>query len=314
MLFLHRFRDADGEAVYKDRIVQMCQKNESGFEVSFKHLREQEPTVAFFLPEAPLQVFPILDEAATRYTLKMYPLYGRIAPQISVRIADTELDISLRSLRTEHLNHLVEVEGVVASASGVMPELAVFQFRCVKCGLKTAPIVREGDTSKDVARPALCDQCESKGPFEIDAEEAVYRNYQRITLQEKPSVTEAGRLPRAKDVILTGGLVDSVRPGDEITMIATYMHNYDTSLNIRTGFPVFSTILLANNVLKRDDRATLLSLTDDDMAKIQRLAQERNIDELICSAGRKSKAQNIEFEAISTFFCVAIRARQSPNF
>ena len=44
----------------------------------------------------------------------------------------------------------------------------------------------------------------------------VYQNYQKIKIQESPGKVAAGRLPRAKDVILLADLVDSCKPGDEI--------------------------------------------------------------------------------------------------
>ena len=46
--------------------------------------------------------------------------------------------------------------------------------------------------------------------------QTVYQNYQRIKIQESPSKVAAGRLPRSKDVILLGDLVDSCKAGDEI--------------------------------------------------------------------------------------------------
>ncbi len=43
------------------------------------------------------------------------------------------------------------------------------------------------------------------------AEETVYRNYQRVTIQESPSSVPAGRLPRQKEVVLLWDLVDSCK-------------------------------------------------------------------------------------------------------
>ena len=56
------------------------------------------------------------------------------------------------------------------------------------------------------------------GPFEVNMEETVYQNYQRVSLQESPATVKAGRLPRSKDVILLTDLVDSCPPGDEIEL------------------------------------------------------------------------------------------------
>lgn len=52
--------------------------------------------------------------------------------------------------------------------------------------------------------------------MQVNVKETVYRNYQKITLQESPGSVPAGRLPRSKEVILLHDLVDSVRPGEEI--------------------------------------------------------------------------------------------------
>ena len=49
--------------------------------------------------------------------------------------------------------------------------------------------------------------------------QTLYKNYQRITMQESPGKVPAGRLPRSKDSILLDDLVDTVKPGDEIVRL-----------------------------------------------------------------------------------------------
>jgi len=50
----------------------------------------------------------------------------------------------------------------------------------------------------------------------VNTTETVYRNYQKLTLQESPGSVQAGRLPRHKEVILLHDLIDCARPGEEI--------------------------------------------------------------------------------------------------
>ena len=46
--------------------------------------------------------------------------------------------------------------------------------------------------------------------------QTVYRNFQKLTLQESPGSVPAGRLPRHREVILLWDLIDTAKPGEEI--------------------------------------------------------------------------------------------------
>ncbi|CAM9800691.1 unnamed protein product, partial [Laminaria digitata] len=64
------------------------------------------------------------------------------------------------------------------------------------------------------AKPGSCPGCQSEDSFKIDQEKTMYRNYQKVTLQESPGSVPPGRVPRYKDVILLADLIDRARPGE----------------------------------------------------------------------------------------------------
>ena len=78
-------------------------------------------------------------------------------------------------------------------------------------------------------------------------------------------------------MILLADLVDSCRPGDEIELTGVYSHSYDGSLNTKNGFPVFSTVILANHVSNAMNRAVSAELTDDDVKAIKALSKGKNL-------------------------------------
>ncbi|XP_058061905.1 DNA replication licensing factor Mcm2 [Anopheles bellator] len=276
--FLRTFVDEKGTYVYLDRIRRMCQQNNSSFVVSYPDLARNQHVLAYFLPEAPFQMLEIMDKVAKKMVTDIHPWYERVTNEIHVRISDLPLVEELRTFRKLHLNQLVRTLGVVTATTGVLPQLSVIKYDCVKCGYVLGPFVQSQNTE---VKPGSCPECQSAGPFSINMEQTLYRNYQKITLQESPGRIPAGRIPRSKDCVLLADLCDQCKPGDEIEVTGIYTNNYDGSLNTEQGFPVFATVLIANHLVVKNSKHVVASLTDEDISTIQRLSKDPRISERI---------------------------------
>merc|ERR1712168_1172461 len=276
--YLRTYVDAKGHNLYKDKIRVMCEDNKQSFEVDYNILASEEQVLAFFLPEAPMEMLEIFDSAAKDVVLSMFPNYERISKEIHVRISELPLIEDLRSLRQLHLNQLIRTGGVVTCATGILPQLSVIKYDCDKCNYTLGPFVQ---SQNNEVRPGSCPECQSTGPFQINMEQTVYKNYQRITIQESPGKIAAGRLPRSKEAILLGDLCDVCKPGDEIELTGVYTNNYDGSLNTKHGFPVFATVIMANHILLKDASAATNALTDEDIKAIIQLSKDSRIGERI---------------------------------
>ena len=190
----------------------------------------------------------IFDDVATQVVQQQFESYADIHDEVFVRISDLPIKDKLRDLRQEHLHQLVRVEGVVTRRTSVFPQVKKVRYRCLECNYLLDPFQIEGiDVSK--SKPTSCPQCQSSS-FKLDHDHAVYRNYQKITLQESPSKVPAGRVPRRKDVLVGNDLIDAARPGEEVLITGVYENTYDVKLNGTYGFPVFSTVIQANYIEK----------------------------------------------------------------
>ncbi|WFD29921.1 DNA helicase [Malassezia sp. CBS 17886] len=276
--FLVTFVDEQGVSVYGQRIKALGELNMESLEVSFLDLVDSKAILAYFLANSPASMLPILDEVAFDVVLLYYPSYDRIHAEIHVRIADLPTSTTLRDLRQINLNSLVRVSGVVTRRSGVFPQLKYVKFDCLSCGEVLGPFWQ--DASKEV-KCSFCSNCSRRGPFRVNSEQTVYRNYQKMTLQESPGTVPAGRLPRHREVILLWDLVDAVKPGDEVDVTGIYRNNFDAALNTKFGFPVFATVLEANHIAKRDDVYAAFRLTEDDERAIRTLARDDRIGKRI---------------------------------
>jgi len=279
--FLTEYTDENGASVYGNRIKTLGEVNAESLEVSYDHLSTSKAIIAYFLANTPGEILKLFDEVAMEVTLLHYPDYERIHSEIHVRISDLPVHYTLRQLRQTHLNCLVRVSGVVTRRSGVFPQLKYVKFDCGKCHTTLGPFQQESNVE---VRISYCQNCQSRGPFTLNSEKTVYRNYQKLTLQESPGTVPAGRLPRHREVILLWDLIDKAKPGEEIEVTGVYRNNYDAQLNNRNGFPVFATILEANNIIKSHDQLAGFRLTEDDEHQIRALSRDPQIvDKIIAS-------------------------------
>ena len=272
--FLKTIVDESGHNVFREKIRYMVEANHQSLVVDYNLLYQSEEVLAYFLVEAPLEMLQIFDEAAKDYVFSLYPHYHKIAKEIHVRISDLPLIEELRSLRQLHLNQLVRTNGVVTSSTSVLPQLSMIKYNCLKCSFVLGPFYQ---TLEKEVKPQTCPECQSGGPFELNMEQTVYSNYQRVTIQESPGKVPPGRLPRSKDAILIGDLCDSCKPGDEIDITGIYYNNYDGSLNTQNGFPVFATVLQANFISKKEDKLSFQTLSDEDVKAIIELSKDDKI-------------------------------------
>ena len=280
--FLTEYIDAQGTSVYGTRIRTLGEVNSESLEVSYDHLASTKAILAYFLANAPAEMLKIFDKAAFDVVRLHYPNYEQIHPEIHVRISDLPVQYTLRQLRQSHLNCLVRVSGVVTRRTGVFPQLQLIYFKCLQCHASLGPFAQESTTAE--VKLTYCSNCSKKGPFTVHSEKTIYRNYQKLTLQESPGSVPAGRLPRSREVILLADLIDSAKPGEEIEVTAIYRNNYSGQLNNKNGFPVFATMLEANHIVKTHDQLAGFRMTEEDERQIRALSKDPQILDKIISS------------------------------
>ena len=274
--FLRRHKDAADRPLYHKRIRDMCNNNRQSLEVCYKDLARSEPLIATWIADAPAIMLDLFHEVALTEVLKLYPSYGDIHQDVFVRVTDLPVEDQIRDIRQAHLNSLIRVKGTVTRRTGVFPQLKNVTYTCMQCSFNVGPIYQNQSTQEE--RPNSCPECQQKGRWQINSAKTVYRNYQKLTLQESPGSVPAGRIPRSKEIIVLNDLIDMAKPGDEIEVTGIYTNNFEASLNTRSqGFPVFTTYIEANHIKRTTDLYSSENLTDEDRADIRNLSRDPKI-------------------------------------
>lgn len=145
--------------------------NSESLEVSYVHLADTKPILAYFLTNTPAHMLEIFDEVALSVILIYYPAYERIHSEVHVRISDFPVNASLRDLRRADLNNLVRVTGVVTRRTGVFPQLKYVKFDCKKCGSVLGPFYQDHTNEVKIS---FCPNCEKRGPFTVNSEQVTF--------------------------------------------------------------------------------------------------------------------------------------------
>jgi len=267
------------EPKYPDALRKMGEEHALHLDVSYNHLLQWSPPLANWVSESPTLILPLLNETLLNEAERKFETYAAIRAQdeneLRVAIHNFPISEPIRELCCKHINKLVNVNGVVTKRGLVQNQVKRLYLRCAKCNYPNGPF--DVADEKDL-KPGACIDCQSRGPWKVDRQKTLYRNHQKITLQESPSAVDPGKMPRSKEVILTGDMVDTVRPGDKMDLTGIYGCNYDALTNARTCFPVFKTEIMAVHIKCKGDYKEM-HLTDEMQAKIRELAASPNVRE-----------------------------------
>ncbi|WUR03358.1 DNA replication licensing factor MCM2 [Vairimorpha necatrix] len=267
-----KFLNSHKNKKYIKCIKEMCSENLESLRVSYMDISDFNETLLKLLDCYPEQTLEIFESGLEQVVKVYFPNYDQIKKKLHCRIIDLPISENIRSLRNNHLNKLVRIKGVVTRRTGVFPQFFIIKYTCMKCQAVFGPF------SASSSKPTHCYECQSRGPFTINSSETVYKDFQKLTLQEVPGTVPPGTLPRSKEVLLFYDLIDTAKPGEEIEVIGIYKNNFNVSLNIKNGFPVFFTVIEGVFIEKNVNQC---KLNEEDIKEIKRLSKNPNVKNII---------------------------------
>jgi DNA replication licensing factor MCM3 len=295
----------------------MLRRGERRLAVSIDDLRDFSPELAAQVLRAPETVLPAFAEALRDVCLAMDPDLAKLAQETGVAagasstltVVPKELQffvavegsfgsqlVSPRQLSAAHIGTLVLVEGVVTKCSLVRPQLVRSVHYCAATQTHTqrqyrdamllAGGVADGSAGGGGgAAPSSFPTKDADGnPLTTEYGMSVFRDHQRLTVQEMPERAPAGQLPCSVEVICTDDLCDRVKPGDRVAVCGTYRavpgKNNGGS---RGSSGLFQTTLVSNGVRVLAQQASS-AMTEHDLRAIKDAAQRPGIFNLLAGS------------------------------
>ncbi|HMF32789.1 MAG TPA: LAGLIDADG family homing endonuclease [Candidatus Lokiarchaeia archaeon] len=197
---------------------------------------------------------------------------------VRVDTATSQLAVTLRGLRAEHIDKLVYIRGILVRMTPIKPQIVTATFECQDCGHQFG--VDQYDTV--LLKPAKClnPGCNNKTHFILVSKDSKFIDWQSLHIQESTEALPAGRIPRAIQAILTHDLVDRARPGDHVKIMGIYRSIPQENARGAKS-TIFKTFVHANNIECKADETEEAHASDEELEEIFRLAKEPLIQKKI---------------------------------
>lgn len=213
---------------YRDEIHRLLRADQTRLIVNIDDLRDFKRDFADGLLKHPFDYLPAFDAALLNVIRRVYDpdKYTIDSKNYKVGFSGSFGDhhVSPRTLQALHLGTMICLEGIITRCSLVRPKMFKSVHYCPETTQHVSREYRDATSTSNLApTPTVPPTHDDQGyALEMEYGHCVFRDHQRISIQEMPERAPAGQLPRSTDIILDDDLVDKCKPGDRIQMVGIY--------------------------------------------------------------------------------------------
>jgi len=272
-LFIEFLRDN-----YYKELGETITKGEKAIVIDFSLIDKFDPDLADLLLEKPEETLKIFEEAVQQIDLPE-------KRKIKVRLTNIPESnrIRIRNIRSEHLNKLICVDGIVKRASEIRPEVSEIVFQCGECGEKI--VILQTEKEKNLVYPSMCDNCKSRRGFKIieqklyDARWIAVEEPFEITTGERPSEI----MVYLKEDLTSPKMQTKTDPGNRLKIIGILKEvPRRTSKGGKTR--QMEILIDANNVESTETEWEELTITPEIEKEIKKFAKDPHVYEKIVAS------------------------------
>ena len=249
---------------YEAKLYELAKEGGTSLVIDFSVLDRFDPLLADELLEQPSETLEAFQEALKNIDL---PEYSKIA--IRIRNLPKRKEVRIRSLRSRHIGKLLCVEGVVKSASEVMPQIYDIIYKCPDCGA-LIEVKQDGTLIK---KPNFC-ECGRRTNFDVEEEKKMDVRWLRIS---EPFEIAEGEKPGEiavflKDDLTTTDMQRRTDPGNRLKIVGIVKELPKRIKGKKTT--KMNLMLEANYVEPSEKEFEDIKISEEDIKKIKSMAND----------------------------------------
>ncbi len=270
---------------YRERLAQMAIMGQRSLIIDFEDITLFDRQLAHIIEEEPDTAIEAASIAIKELIEKENPDYAEAVEKFYPRFRNLSRVLRIRDLTSEYIGKMIAVEGILTRLTKVSAKLVKARYKHLDPNCMAEFDYPEvGEMGERLEKPTVCPICNKGGKFQLLLHKSRFVDWQKIVIQEKPEEIPPGQIPRSIEVVLTGDLVDTARPGDRV-MITGILRVMPTSTAQKgVGRAVFTFYIDANYIDVQQKVLEEIEITREDEEKIRELARDPWIREKIIAS------------------------------
>jgi DNA replication licensing factor MCM3 len=257
-------------------------RNQTRISVDLQDLEKAKGTkLVDAMLKDPIKYIPTFEEALFAFVKELDAKFaGEMKKPIKIAIEGGfgRHHMTPRGLNSGMLGKLVCIEGVVTKAAVGAPKLIQSIHYCEATG-KTLTRDHKDHTALGPLASAgvggMPKKDDENNDIKMEIGLSVYKDTQKIMIQEAPENAPTGVIPRSVEVVVEDDLVDKAKPGDRIRCVGVYRSF--PRLQDPTTNGCWPSRIIANSVKNMQKDVLDTNLTGDDIREIRKIASRPDL-------------------------------------
>jgi len=264
------------ETIYKPLFPELIEKGRKSLIIDFSEISKFDPEIAEFVLNEPTEAIQAIEIA-----LEQFDIPEKVLQKARLRNLPLSQQITIRNIRSLHLDTLISIEGIVRQSSDVRPQVVSAKFECPSCG-NTISLLQ---TESKFREPTRC-SCGRRGRFRLISKELV--DAQHLIIEESPEALEGGEQPKRLSIFLKEDLVEpkmekKTTPGSKVRIIGIVR---EIPITLRTGAQSthFELAMDSNFIEPVQESFEDIDINKEDEKKIKELAKDPRVYEKLINS------------------------------
>jgi replicative DNA helicase Mcm len=221
--------------------------------------------------ENPGMVIEDLREAIKNQHVVKTKKGEQLPKEINLRFINLPIKICARDIRSEQINKMLSVEGILRKTTEVRPRIVEAIFRC--------PAGHMTRRMQEYGRFIEPEQCGTEGctfrKLQLIAKRSRFIDAQKVRIQESPEGLRGGQQPQTLDVDVTDDITGTVAPGDRVVINGILRSQQRVTYGTKST--TFDIYLECNSIEVAEKEFEEVNITEKDEEEIIRLSADPTI-------------------------------------